>query len=92
MSMSDRSNGVVKFFAIRQGYGYITDEMGEDYFFSHRDLMHDGRFKYVVKGERVTFMKQEQDLEKYKNHRAVSVVLVETNVTKSEVKHGGNTE
>lgn len=47
-------NGTVKFFDVKKGYGFITDENGEDHFVHYGSIQMDG-FKKLKKGQPVTF-------------------------------------
>jgi CspA family cold shock protein len=47
-------NGVVKWFDKRKGWGFITQESGEDIFVHYSQILAEG-FRTLVKGDRVTF-------------------------------------
>ena len=47
-------NGVVKWFDKRKGWGFITQESGEDIFVHYSQLLGEG-FRTLVKGDQVTF-------------------------------------
>ena len=47
-------NGVVKWFNVRKGYGFIEQEEGPDVFVHHTGIEGDG-FKSVNEGDKVTF-------------------------------------
>ncbi len=65
------SNGVVKWFNSRKGYGFIEQEDGPDVFVHHSEIKADG-FKSLNEGDRVTF-----DIEQgQKGPSAVNVNLV----------------
>ena len=48
------SNGIVKWFNDRKGFGFIEQDDGADVFVHHSDIASDG-FKSLVEGARVTF-------------------------------------
>ena len=47
--------GIVKWFDVRKGFGFITDEEGMDYFVHYSDIQGDG-FKKLRDGQAVSFM------------------------------------
>jgi CspA family cold shock protein len=47
-------NGVVKWFDKRKGWGFITQENGEDIFVHYSQILGEG-FRTLIKGDRVTF-------------------------------------
>ena len=47
-------SGVVKWFDKRKGWGFITQEGGEDIFVHYAQILGEG-FRTLVKGDRVTF-------------------------------------
>nr|QKG86300.1 cold shock protein [Aspergillus sp. FM242] len=52
--MSERQNGIVKWFNDEKGYGFITPENGADLFVHFRAIEGQG-FKSLKEGQRVTF-------------------------------------
>ncbi|MCL9794702.1 cold-shock protein [Frankia sp. AgKG'84/4] len=53
--MSERQNGVVKWFNDEKGYGFITPENGADLFVHFRAIQGNG-FKSLQEGPAVTFV------------------------------------
>ena len=52
--MSDRNNGIVKWFNNSKGYGFIEQDTGEDVFVHFRAIRGDG-FKTLKDGQKVEF-------------------------------------
>jgi CspA family cold shock protein len=52
--MSERVQGIVKWFNAGKGYGFITREGGEDVFVHHSELQSDG-YRSLDEGQRVEF-------------------------------------
>jgi CspA family cold shock protein len=52
--MSERIQGIVKWFNAGKGYGFITREGGEDVFVHHSELQSDG-YRSLDEGQRVEF-------------------------------------
>lgn len=52
--MSERQNGVVKWFNEEKGYGFITPESGPDLFVHFRAIEGSG-FRSLKEGQQVTF-------------------------------------
>lgn len=52
--------GTVKWFDVRRGYGFITDEEGMDYFVHYSEIQGDG-FKKLRGGQEVSFMPGEDE-------------------------------
>ena len=52
--MSDRANGIVKWFNNSKGYGFIERETGDDVFVHFRAIRGDG-FKTLKDGQKVEF-------------------------------------
>ena len=55
------ANGVVKWFNVRKGYGFIEQEEGPDVFVHHTGIEGDG-FKSVNEGDKVTFEIEEIEI------------------------------
>ncbi|MEU2415192.1 cold shock domain-containing protein [Streptomyces sp. NPDC013099] len=53
--MSNRQNGVVKWFNEEKGYGFITPQSGDDLFVHFKAIQADG-FKTLTEGQAVTFV------------------------------------
>ena len=53
-------NGTVKWFDVRKGFGFISDEDGMDYFVHFSEIRGDG-FKRLRDGQPVTFESGEDD-------------------------------
>ena len=52
--MSDRQNGIVKWFNAEKGFGFITPESGPDVFVHFRAIEGNG-FKTLAEGQKVSF-------------------------------------
>jgi CspA family cold shock protein len=52
--MSDRKEGTVKWFNSSKGYGFISQEGGEDVFVHFKSINSDG-FRTLEEGQKVTF-------------------------------------
>jgi len=52
--MADRKTGTVKWFNSSKGYGFISQENGEDVFVHFQAIVGDG-FKTLEEGEKVEF-------------------------------------
>ncbi len=52
--------GIVKWFDVRKGFGFITDEEGMDYFVHYSEIQGDG-FKKLRDGQAVSFMPGEDE-------------------------------
>lgn len=55
-----RLNGTVKWFDVRKGFGFISDEEGMDYFVHFSEIQGDG-FKRLRDGQDVVFEAGEDD-------------------------------
>ena len=64
------TNGIVKWFNERKGYGFIEQEEGPDVFVHHSGINASG-FKSLNEGDRVTFEVEEGQ----KGPRAVNVTV-----------------
>ena len=53
-------NGTVKWFDVRKGFGFISDEEGMDYFVHFSEIQGDG-FKRLREGQDVVFEAGEDD-------------------------------
>lgn len=63
--------GKIKWFNVKKGYGFITDENGEDHFFHYTGIEKEG-FKSVKAEREVTF-----DLEKKEDGKTYAVNVKE---------------
>lgn len=52
--MSDRATGTVKWFNNAKGFGFITQEQGDDIFVHYRSITGDG-YKTLEEGQAVAF-------------------------------------
>ena len=68
------SNGTVKWFNAEKGYGFISDEQGNDVFVHFSAIVGEG-FKSLAEGQKVTF-DTETDPKNSKKLRAVNVCPV----------------
>lgn len=53
--MSDRVNGVVKWFNASKGYGFISRDNGEDLFAHYTSIRDDGGYRSLEEGQEVEF-------------------------------------
>ena len=53
--MSNRIQGTVKWFNAEKGYGFISQENGDDVFVHHTDIQTEG-FRTLSEGQRVEFV------------------------------------
>ncbi|QRY77411.1 cold-shock protein [Pseudomonas sp. PDNC002] len=53
--MSDRQNGIVKWFNSEKGFGFITPESGPDVFVHFRQIEGNG-YKSLDEGQKVSFV------------------------------------
>ena len=58
--MSERETGVVKWFDIKKGFGFITREAGNDVFVHYSSIQGD-EFRKLEEGQKVTFVVSETD-------------------------------
>lgn len=63
--------GIVKWFDVRKGFGFVSDEDGVDYFVHFSEIQGEG-FKRLREGETVTFNPAEDD----KGREIATVVTV----------------
>ena len=49
-----QKTGIVKWFSARRGYGFITDEKGNDFFVHFSEIQTEG-FRKLKTGQAVTF-------------------------------------
>ena len=68
------NNGIVKWFNPDKGFGFISNEAGED-FFVHFSAIQATGYKSLSEGQRVTF-DTEQDPKDSRKFRAVNVNIV----------------
>jgi len=57
--MSDRINGVVKWFNDSKGYGFISSADGEDVFVHYSSIRETGSFRSLEEGQKVEFTRGE---------------------------------
>ncbi|MCB0291901.1 MAG: cold-shock protein [Calditrichaeota bacterium] len=57
--MSDRINGVVKWFNDSKGYGFISSADGEDVFVHYSSIRETGGFRSLEEGQKVEFTRGE---------------------------------
>ncbi len=60
MAKKDFMNGTVKWFDVRKGYGFISDEDGVDCFVHFSNINMEG-FKRLKAGQTVTFVQDEDE-------------------------------
>ena len=53
--MSDRVNGVVKWFNASKGYGFISNHEGEDLFVHFSSIRENGGYRSLEEGQEVEF-------------------------------------
>jgi len=53
--MSSKQTGTVKWFKNAKGYGFATNEAGEDVLIHHNDIIGDG-FKTLATGQQIQFI------------------------------------
>ena len=58
--MAERVNGVVKWFDVKKGYGFITREEGSDIFVHYSSIQSDD-FRKLEEGQQVSFVVSETD-------------------------------
>ena len=57
--MSDRLNGIVKWFNSEKGYGFIEDSDGADLFVHYTSIRDNGGYRSLEEGQEVEFSKGE---------------------------------
>lgn len=57
--MSNRVSGVVKWFNANKGYGFISNDQGEDVFVHFSSIRDDGGYRTLEEGQRVEFTIEE---------------------------------
>lgn len=72
--MSDRVNGVVKWFNDSKGYGFISNDEGEDLFVHFSSIRESDSFRSLQEGQKVEFTKGEGE----KGPQAQDVVILTT--------------
>jgi CspA family cold shock protein len=58
--MAERENGVVKWFDVKKGYGFIKREEGSDVFVHYSSIQGDD-FRKLEEGQQVSFVVSETD-------------------------------
>jgi len=58
--MSERENGVVKWFDVKKGFGFIKREEGNDVFVHYSSIQGD-EFRKLEEGQKVTFIISETE-------------------------------
>lgn len=58
--MAERENGVVKWFDVKKGYGFIKREEGSDIFVHYSSIQGDD-FRKLEEGQQVSFIVSETD-------------------------------
>jgi CspA family cold shock protein len=58
--MAERENGVVKWFDVKKGYGFIKREEGSDVFVHYSSIQGD-EFRKLEEGQQVSFIVSETD-------------------------------
>ena len=53
--MSDRVNGVVKWFNASKGYGFISSNEGQDLFVHYSSIRENGDYRSLEEGQEVEF-------------------------------------
>ncbi len=53
--MSDRVNGVVKWFNASKGYGFISSHEGQDLFVHYSSIRENGGYRSLEEGQEVEF-------------------------------------
>jgi CspA family cold shock protein len=71
--MAERENGVVKWFDVKKGFGFITREEGSDVFVHYSSIQGDD-FRKLEEGQKVSFVVSETD----KGLQAQDVTLEES--------------
>ena len=71
--MAERENGVVKWFDVKKGYGFIKREEGSDVFVHYSSIQGDD-FRKLEEGQQVSFVVSETD----KGLQAQEVSLAES--------------
>ena len=71
--MAERENGVVKWFDVKKGYGFIKREEGSDVFVHYSSIQGDD-FRKLEEGQQVSFVVSETD----KGLQAQEVTLEES--------------
>ena len=70
--MSNRVNGVVKWFNAGKGYGFISNNEGEDLFVHFSSIRDNGGYRSLEEGQEVEFTKGEGE----KGPQAQDVVII----------------
>lgn len=70
--MADRVTGVVKWFNAKKGYGFISNDSGDDVFVHYSSIRDTGGFRSLEEGQKVEFTIEEGK----KGPQAVDVTIV----------------
>ena len=77
-----KQTGTVKWFKNAKGYGFATNEAGEDVFVHHNDIIGEG-FKTLATGQKIQFIQTEGE----KGLQATQIEVVETELERFEMPH-----
>ena len=86
--ISETLTGTVKFFNLREGYGFITDESGKEHFVHYTQISRGKKFIGMDKGDKVEFQISTNSANR---PQAVAVRIVEP-VVKEDPNAPGETE
>jgi CspA family cold shock protein len=71
MDFQDMANGIVKWFSVRKGYGFIEKEDGADVFVHYSDIGMPG-FKVLSSNDKVSFDIEKSD----RGSKAINVLKI----------------
>ena len=71
MDFQDMANGIVKWFSVRKGYGFIEKEDGADVFVHYSDISMPG-FKVLSSNDKVSFDIEKSD----RGSKAINVLRI----------------